>query len=396
MSLTHLKIAAAKPRQKPYKLTDAQQLYLVVQPTGAKLWRMNYRHGGRQKTLHLGTWPALGIADARAKRDEARSKVAGGEDPAAAKRIERLTASANAANSFEAVAEEWLGKCEREGRAEITLSKIRWLLRMAYPLIGNRPVSEITPQEALAVLRVIESSGRYESARRMRSVLGRVFRYAIATARAQRDPAADLRGALTTPQVRHLPAITDAKQVGGLLRAMEGYTGHPITAIALRLTPHLFVRPGELRQAEWAEIDEVVATWKIPAAKMKMRRPHAVPLSRQVLEMLGKLRPLTGHGRYLFPSFRSSQQAMSENTVNAALRRLGYNQEEMTAHGFRSTAATLLNEMGLWNADAIEKQLAHMDGNMVRRAYTRGEYWAERVRMMQHWSDYLDQLRLEV
>ena len=396
MSLTHLKIAAAKPQQKPYKLTDAQQLYLVVQPSGAKLWRMNYRYAGRQKTLHLGPWPALGIADARAKRDEARSKVAGGEDPAAVKRIERLTASSNAANSFEAVADEWLGKCEREGRAEITLSKIRWLLGMAYPLIGNRPVSEITPQEALAVLRVVESSGRYESARRMRSVLGRVFRYAIATARAQRDPAADLRGALTTPQVRHLPAITDAKQVGGLLRAMEGYTGHPITAIALRLTPHLFVRPGELRQAEWAEIDEAAATWKIPAAKMKMRRPHAVPLSRQALEMLGELRSLTGHGRYLFPSFRTLQQAMSENTVNAALRRLGYNQEEMTAHGFRSTAATLLNEMGLWNADAIEKQLAHMDGNMVRRAYTRGEYWAERVRMMQHWSDYLDQLRLEI
>jgi integrase len=306
----------------------------------------------------------LGIADARARRDEARSKIAGGEDPAAMKRIERLTANATAANSFEAVAEEWLGKCEREGRADITISKIRWLLGMAYPLIGVRPVSEITPQEALAVLRVVESSGRYESARRMRSVLGRVFRYAIATARAQRDPAADLRGALTTPKVRHLPAITDAKQVGALLRAMEGYTGHPITAIALRLTPHLFVRPGELRQAEWAEIDEATATWKIPAAKMKMRRPHAVPLSRQVLEILSELRPLTGHGRYLLPSFRTPQQAMSENTVNAALRRLGYSQEEMTAHGFRSTAATLLNEMGLWNPDAIEKQLAHMDGNM--------------------------------
>jgi integrase len=393
MSLTHVKIAAAKPHEKPYKLADAQQLYLVVQPSGAKLWRLNYRHAGRQKTLHLGPWPALSIADARAKRDEVRAKVAHGEDPAAAKRIERLTASVNAANSFEAVAEEWIAKCEREGRADITLSKIRWLLGMAYPLIGWRPVSDVTPQEALAVLRVVESSGRYESARRMRSVISRVFRYAIATARADRDPSADLRGALTTPKVRHLPAITDAEQVGHLLRAIAGYSGHPVTAIALRLTPHLFVRPGELRNAEWSEIDEQAATWKIPATKMKMRRPHVVPLSRQARAAIDALRAVTGHGRYLFPSFRTPQRPMSENTVNAALRVLGYAQGEITAHGFRSTAASLLNEMGIWNPDAIEKQLSHIDSNLVRRIYTRGEYWEERVRMMQHWSDYLDQLQ---
>lgn len=224
MSLTHVKIAAAKPQEKPYKLADAQQLYLVIQPSGAKLWRLNYRHAGRQKTLHLGPWPALGIADARAKRDEVRAKVANGEDPAAAKRIERLTAIVNAANSFEAVAEEWIAKCEREGRADITLSKIRWLLGMAYPLIGQRPVSEVTPQEALAVLRVVESSGRYESARRMRSVISRVFRYAIATTRADRDPSADLRGALTTPRVKHLPDFYENKdhlEVAQAVRSMQ-------------------------------------------------------------------------------------------------------------------------------------------------------------------------------
>lgn len=363
MSLTHLKIASAKPQAKAYKLADAQQLYLVVQPTGSKLWRLNYKHGGRQKTLHLGAWQSVGIADARAKRDEARLKVANGEDPAIEKRINRLTAALGTANDFASVAEEWVAKCVREGRADITISKIRWLLSMAYPLIGKRAVAEVTAQEALAVLRAVEASGRYESARRMRSVLGRVFRYAIATARAERDPTSDLRGALTTPKVTHLPAITDPMLVGGLLRAINGYSGHPITAMALRVTPHLFVRPGELRNAEWSEFDLESAVWKIPAGKMKMRRPHAVPLSRQVLSMLDELRLMTGQGTYLFPSFRTAQRAMSENTINAALRRLGYSQAEMTAHGFRSTAATLLNEMGIWNPDAIEKQLAHMDNN---------------------------------
>ena len=296
-------------------------------------------------------------------------------------------------NIFKTIAEEWVAKSEREGRAPVTMDKIRWLLGMAYPMIGNLPVAEISPQEVLAVLRKLEATGRYESARRMRSVLSRVFRYAIATARADRDVASDLRGALITPKVQHLAAITTPKEAGALLRAIDGYTGHKITAIALRLSPHLFVRPGELRSAEWSEIDLKAAVWSIPAEKMKMRRPHRVPLSSQVLDILAELQPLTGNGRFLFPSFRSPRQCMSENTVNGSLRRLGYSQEEMTAHGFRAMAATLLNEMGIWNPDAIERQLAHLDTNGVRRAYTRGEYWDERVKMMQHWSDYLDQLR---
>jgi integrase len=393
MALTHIGVVHAKPGAKPYKMTDADGLYLVVQPTGAKLWRMNYRHHGRQRTLYFGAWPDLSIAAARAKRDEARSQLAQGADPGAEKKAAELAERIAASNTFKAVAEEWTAKMEREGRAPVTLDKVRWLLGMAHPLIGHLPISKITPQEALAVLRKVEATGRYESARRMRSVLSRVFRYAIATARAERDVAGDLRGALTTPKVTHLAAITSEREAGALLRAIDGYTGHEITAIALRLSPHLFVRPGELRQAEWAEIDPQSAIWSLPAEKMKMRRSHRVPLSRQVLAELEKLYGLTGHGRYLFPSFRSPRQPMSENTINAALRRLGYSQTEMTAHGFRAMAATLLNEMGIWNPDAIERQLAHLDTSAVRRAYTRGEYWDERVRLMQHWSDHLDGLR---
>lgn len=393
MALNHIQITNAKPRDKAYKLADADGLYLAVQTNGTKLWRMNYRYLGRQKTLYFGAWPEVGIAMARQQRAAAREQIAAGLDPAAEKRSDTLARKVAADNTFRTIAEEWVAKNEREGRAPITLDKIRWLLGMAYPMIGSFPVSKISPQEVLAVLRKVEATGRYESARRMRSVLSRVFRYAIATARADRDVAADLRGALITPKVRHLAAITTPREAGALLRAIDGYTGHEITAIALRLSPHLFVRPGELRKAEWEEIDIQAAIWSLPAEKMKMRRPHRVPLSQQALALLEELRPLTGDGRYLFPSFRSPRQCMSENTINAALRRLGYSQEEMTAHGFRAMAATLLNEMGIWNPDAIEKQLAHLDSSMVRRAYTRGEYWDERVRMMQHWSDYLDQLR---
>lgn len=393
MMLTYIQIASAKPSAKPFNLADSQGLFLTVKPNGSKLWRLSYRYLGRQKTFHIGPWPDVSLAEARVRRDEARKQIVAGLDPALEKKRARVSAKIAAANTFKDVAEEWVAKCEREERAAITLDKIRWLLGMAYPMIGSLPISDISPQEVLAVLRKVEATGRYESARRMRSVLSRVFRYGIATARTDRDVAADLRGALITPKVKHLAAITTPKEVGALMRAIQGYTGHGITAIALRLSPHLFVRPGELRQAEWSEIDVDKAIWSLPAEKMKMRRPHRVPLSPQVLAMLEELRPFTGDGRFLFPSFRSPRQCMSENTINAALRRLGYAQDEMTAHGFRAMAATLLNEMGIWNPDAIEKQLAHLDTSMVRRAYTRGEYWDERVRMMQHWSDHLDELR---
>jgi integrase len=393
MMLTHLKITSAKAQAKPYRISDGQGLALLVQTNGSKLWCFRYRYGGRQKALHIGPWPTVSLADAREKCREARTAIANGLDPALEKKRAKVAAKFAAATSFKDVAQEWLAKCEREGRADVTLDKVRWLLSMAYPLIGSHPIGGITPHEALAVLRKVEANGRYESARRMRSVLSRVFRYGIATARCDRDVAADLRGALTTPKANHHAAITDPSEVGILLKSIDVYAGQELTRIAMRLSAHLFVRPGELRQAEWAEIDVEKAIWSIPIEKMKMRRPHKVPLSRQALAMIEELREITGHRRHLFPCMGSPRRPMSENAVNQAVRRMGYSSGEMTAHGFRALAATLLNEMGRWNPDAIERQLAHQEASSVRRAYARGEYWDERVAMMQHWSDYLDELR---
>ena len=386
-------VTSARPREREYKLADGAGLYLLVKPNGRKLWRLNYAYLGKQRTLSFGAWPDVGLADARERRDQARKLIAAGLDPSHEAKLAEARAMLSEENSFKLVAEEWVAKQEREGMSEVTLSKIRWLLAKAYPRIGSRPVAKITAQEVLAVLRSIEAIGRYESARRMRSVLGRVFRYAIATTRAEMDPSRDLRGALTVPKAKHLAAITTPKAAGELMRAIEGYTGHAITLFGLRLSAHLFVRPGELRQAEWSEFDFDRSVWNIPEQKMKMRRPHRVPLSTQVIALFEQLWELTGTGRYCFPSFRSPLRPMSENTVNAALRALGFSQEEMTAHGFRAMAATLLNETGKFNPDAIERQLAHMETNAIRRAYTRGEYWDERVRMMQYWSDQLDEMR---
>lgn len=386
-------VANAKSKERDYKLTDGAGLYLLVKSTGRKLWRFNYAFHHKQRTLAFGAWPEVSLADAREQLAEARKVIAAGLDPSHENKLEMARERLSEENSFKLVAEEWVAKNVREGMADVTLSKIRWLLAKAYPRIGNRPIAKITPQEVLTVLRSVEATGRYESARRMRSVFSRVFRYAIATTRAERDPASDLRGALTVPKAKHLAAITTSKGAGELMRAIEGYSGHAITLYGLRLSAHLFVRPGELRHAEWTEFDFDRAVWDVPAEKMKMRRPHRVPLSRQVIGLFEELHALTGLGRYCFPSFRSGRRPMSENTVNAALRALGFGPEDMTAHGFRAMAATLLNETGKFNPDAIERQLAHMEGNGVRRAYTRGEYWDERVRMMQFWSDELERLR---
>lgn len=391
--LTYIQINAAKPREKAWTLSDSQSLYLVIQPNGSKLWRFNYRFLDKQKKLHLGGWPTISLAEARARRDEAKKKIAEGIDPALEKKRARIAAKYAAANTFEAVAKEWLVKCERDGLAPVTVDKIRWLLAKAYPLIGTIPIAQITPHEVLAVLRKIEATGAYESARRMRSVLSRVFRYGVATVRCDKDVAADLRGAIAVPKVKHFAAITRPSEVGALLRAIDGYSGHKVTVMAMRLSPHVLLRPGELRQAEWTDIDFEEAIWFIPAERMKMRRPHRVPLSRQVIAMLKELHEHTHWWKYLFPCLGKPRKAMSENAVNQGLRKLGYTTDQMTAHGFRAMAATLLNEMGEWNPDAIERQLAHVDTNQVRRAYARGEYWDERVVMMQRWSDYLDQLR---
>lgn len=391
--LTYIQINAAKPREKAWNLSDSQGLYLVIQPNGSKLWRFNYRFLDKQKKLHLGGWPTTSLADARVRRDEAKKKIAEGIDPALEKKRARIAAKYAAANTFEAVAEEWLVKCERDGLAPVTVDKIRWLLAKAYPVIGSIPIAQITPHEALAVLRKVEATGAFESARRMRSVLSRVFRYGVATVRCDKDVAADLRGAIASPKVKHFAAITKPSEVGALLRAIDGYSGHKVTVMALRLSPHVILRPGELRQAEWADIDFEEAIWFIPAERMKMRRPHRVPLSRQVIDMLQELHEHTHWWKYLFPCLGKPRKPMSENAVNQGLRNLGYTSDQMTAHGFRAMAATLLNERGEWNPDAIERQLAHVDTNQVRRAYARGEYWDERVQMMQSWSDYLDELR---
>jgi integrase len=393
MGLTAVAIKAAKGRAKQYKLTDSDGLHLLVLPTGARYWRMNYRHLGKYKTMAFGVWPEVDLADARAKRDEARRLLAKGIDPAAQAKLDKITASVAAANTFQAVADEWLAKIEREDLSPVTLKKNRWLLSFTFPALGRRPIADISPHELLAVLRTVEMRGRHESAKRIRATCSQVFRYAIATARADRDVAADLKGALTVPKVTHRAAITTPMEAGGLLRAIHGFEGHPVTIAALKLLPHVFVRPGELRYAEWADFDLEKAIWTIPPHKTKMRRLHSVPLSRQALDLIAGIETDGALSSYLFPSLRSVRRPMSENTINAALRRMGYAQDEMTGHGFRAMASTLLNEMGKWNPDAIERQLAHADNNAVRRAYTRGEYWNERVAMMQDWSDYLDQLR---
>lgn len=391
--LTANAVKHAKPKEKNYKLSDRDGLYLLVKTTGIRYWRMNYRFGGQQRTLSFGRWPEILLGDAREMLLEARRQLAKGLDPLEQAKLEKIAKSIAATNNFQAVAEEWLEKIEKEGLAAITLKKARWLLAQTYPALGKRPISEIRAHELLLVLKKIEASKRYDTANRIRSTCSQVFRYAIATARAERDICSDLRGALVTPRTNHRAAITTPTEAGGLLRAVEDYDGNNLTRIALRLLPHLFVRPGELRWAEWSEFDFDKAVWTIPDHKMKMRRPHAVPLSRQALAIIRDIEHDASYSAFLFPSLRALDRPMSDNTINAALRRLGFSKDQMTGHGFRAMAATLLNEMGIWNPDAIERQLAHADGNSIRRAYARGQYWEERVRMMQHWSDYIDQLR---
>ena len=392
MPLSEFAVRGAKGRERPYKMVDDRGLYLLVTPKAQRYWRFNYRFEGKQKTLAFGVYPDIGLADARHRRDAARKLVAHGLDPALEEKRLHAERQALLNNSFRIVANEWLLKIQKEGRAPKTMMKTRWLLDHAFPIIGDKPIHEIKAVEVLAALRTAEAHGKYESARRMRSECSRVFRYGIATGRCERDVAADLRGALVAPKVKHMAAVTKPEKFGSLLRAIDGYEGHPVTALALKILPHIFVRPGELRHAEWTEFDFGKQVWTIPENRMKMRAPHAVPLSTQVLGLLDALRRLSGNGKYLFPSIRTDTRPMSENTINAALRRLGYAQSEMTGHGFRTTASTLLNEMGKWHPDAIERQLAHADTNSVRRIYARGEYWKERVAMMQEWSDYIDEL----
>ena len=393
MALTDLEIRQAIPRDREWKLTDGSGLYLLIRPNGSKLWRFKYRMHRKEQKLSFGAYPETSLKEARLRRDEARVEIGRGGDPARRKRQEKIEAILRAGDTFEVVAQEYVAKCEAEGFATATLLKANWFISLLHSSIGHRPVAEITPHEMLIALKKVERGGRRETARRVRSFASRVFRYAVATLRAEHDPCAPLKGALVAPVPRHYPAITDPRKFGGLLRSIDGYEGNHVTMFALRMAPHVFVRPGELRHAEWQEFDLENAVWRIPASKMKSRRDHAVPLSTQVLSLLQEWGQLRGTQGYVFPALHTKKRPMSENTINAALRRMGYSSDEMTAHGLRATASTLLNESGLWSHDAIERALAHQDTNVVRGIYHRGQHWDERVRMAQWWSDYLDELR---
>jgi integrase len=392
--LTDIALRKAKPAAKPLKLSDGLGMYLLLKPDGSRYWRMDYRFDGKRKTLALGVYPEVSLSNARQRREDARRLLAAGTDPGLARKsAKRAQAEAirAAEDTFEAIARDWMA---RQEVAEVTANKTRWILEtFLFPDIGHRPIAEITPRDLLAVLRKIEATGKLETAKRAKVKAGQVFRYAVLEGKAESDPTASLKGALKPPKEKHHAAITDPLRIGQLLRAIDGYRGQFTTLKALQLAPLVFVRPGELRQAAWSEFDLDGAIWRIPAERMKMKAAHLVPLSTQALSVLKELWPLTGNGHYVFPGIRTDSRPMSENTVNAALRGLGYSGEEMTGHGFRSMAATRLNEMG-WNADAIERQLAHAESNKVRAAYTHAaQYLEERIRMMQAWADYLDGLR---
>lgn len=393
MALTDTAIRNAKPREKDHKLSDSAGLYLLVTQAGGKLWRLKFRIEGREKKLAIGSYPEISLADARRRRDEARELVASGKDPSREKQKAKFRAKVSAANTFGEIAAEFIDKRKREGLSASTVEKSKYYVSTMGAPFARLPIAEIAAHDLLAVLRRIEAKGNYETARRVLQLSGRVFRYAVATARLASDPSRDLRGALTAPQQKHYGAITEPKRASELLRAIDGYLGYGVTQLALRLSPHVFVRPGELRHAEWQDIDLEAALWIIPAEKMKMGKAHHVPLSSQSIALFRKLHAITGPSGYAFPSIRTRTRPMSENTVNAGLRRLGFSGDEMTAHGFRAMASTLLNESGKWNPDAIERALAHGDEDRVRAAYHRGTHWKERVNMAQWWSDHLDLLR---
>jgi integrase len=375
------------------KISDGGGLQLWVTPTGGKLWNFAYRFCGKQRKLAIGPYPAVGLGDARGRRDEAKRQLSVGLDPSQQKQLAKLAKATEQANTFESIATEFIANKRDEARADSTLAKLDWLVRLATPVLGSRPITEIAAPEVLKVLKSVEARNRRETAKRLRAVVGAIFRYAMATGRATTDPTTALRRALKAPIVRHRAAIIESIGFGHLLRAIEDYSGSPEVRMGLQLLALTFVRPGELRGGTWAEIDLDAAIWSIPAGRMKMGRPHRIPLARQTIEILKGIRGIISEGPYVLTSAWARGRPLSENTLNVALRRMGFSKDEMTSHGFRATASSMLNESGLWNPDAIEAQLAHVEGNAVRRAYARAEFWEERVRMMQWWADRLDELR---
>jgi integrase len=392
MKLSDTTIRNAKPSAKPVRLFDGGGLYLEIAPSGGKLWRLKYRIAGKEKRLAVGVYPDVGLKLARQRRDEARELIAQGIDPSAAKQAAK--ASQVAAEGFETVAREWFETQRGEWVASHADKIIRRLERDVFPWIGKRPIAELAAPEILAALRRIEARGAVETAHRALTNIGQVFKYAIATGRATTNPARDLSPALRPVTQTHHASITDPAKIGGLLRAIDGYVGTPVVRAALQLAPLVFVRPGELRQADWAEFDLDAGEWRIPAARMKAREMHIVPLAPQAVAILREIHALTGDGRFVFPSARSPRRPMSNVAVLAALRRMGFASDEMTGHGFRSMASTLLNEQG-WHRDAIERQLAHGERNKVRAAYNYAQHLPERRKMMRAWADYLDALKAD-
>jgi integrase len=391
LPLTNTKILNTKPGEKPKRMFDERGLYLEIAPAGGKWWRLKYRFEGKEKRLSLGTYPDVNLKDARDRRDEARKLLAQSVDPSANRKATRAASTDRAANSFEVVSREWYAKFSSEWAPNHKDRVIRLLERDIFPTIGGRPISEVKAPELLTVLRRIELRGALDTAHRARGTCGMVFRYAIATGRCDRDPSADLRGALPPKKGSHFAATTEPSELAGILRAMDGYQGDLVVRCALRLAPLLFVRPGELRTAEWKDVDLDAREWRYRVNKTEI--DHIVPLCRQAVSILRELQPLTGDGRFVFPGARSNKRPMSDNAILAALRRMGIGKEEMTGHGFRATARTILDEVLGFRVDLIEHQLAHAVKDPNGRAYNRTAFLPERRRMMQAWADYLDKLK---
>ncbi|MCX8954084.1 tyrosine-type recombinase/integrase [Ruegeria sp. NA] len=396
MPLSDAKIRNLKSKSKPYKVSDFDGLFVLVKVSGSKSWRFKYRIDGKEKLIVFGDYPAVSLSKARELRDAARTNLADGLDPSELKQEEKLRRAEASGQTFEKIGAAFLAKQRKEGKSKATLDKTAYHLKLANRDFGKKPITAITAPMILRTLRKVEAKGNYETAHRLRARIGSVFRYAVASGLAETDPTYALRDALIRPTRQHRAAITDPNAFGALLREIDVFEGQVTTRIALRLLALLAQRPGELRHAKWSEFDETERVWAIPAGKMKMRRDHFVPLADQAIVLLDELRTLTGESEYLFPSLRSWHRPMSENTMNAALRRMGYSGDEMTAHGFRATFSTLANESGLWNPDAIERALAHEERNEVRRAYARGAHWEERVRLSDWWAGYVDELKAKL
>lgn len=392
MPLNEMKIRNAKPREKFYKLSDIDGLYLHVTEKGGKLWRFRYRFDGKEKLLALGAYPEISLLDARKRRDEARSQVAHGIDPGAVRKAQKQS-TIQETETFEVIAREWHTRFTPTWTAGHAGTIMDRMERDVFPWLGKRPIAEIKAPELLSAMRRVESRGALETAHRIRTICGQVFRYAVATGRAERDISVDLKGALPQPQEKHRAAITEPAEVAQLLRAIDDYCGGLVVKCALKIAPLVFVRPGELRHMEWNELDFEKAQWNIPAGKMKMKEPHLVPLSSQAIEILKELQGLTGTSRYCFPSGRTFDRPLSDNAILAALRRMGYAKDEMSGHGFRAMARTILDEVLQVRPDFIEHQLAHAVRDPNGRAYNRTAHLNERRKMMQLWADYLDGLK---